>query len=144
MIDDSVRIQNENIFLEDIRGITVYQGKSVSNMVLTTVFGGNANEAALESLSYIRFEIKGVNDIRTHNPSEHPYTVTIRSEQINEAQKLKTFLEKKIREIKAAGRTPVQAQPSSADELLKYSELLEKGLITKEDFNNLKKKLLGL
>ena len=144
IIDDAARIQNENIFLEDIRGISVYEGKSASNVLLTSMFGGNTNAAVYESISYIRFEIKGVNDIRTLSPTVHPYTVTISSTQINEAKELKNFLENKIREIKNSSRAPMQSQQSSADELLKYSTLLEKGIISKEEFDSLKKKLLGL
>lgn len=144
ILDDAARIQNENIFLEDIRGISVYEGKSASNVLLTSMFGGNTNAAVYESISYIRFEIKGVNDIRTISPATHPYTVTISSTQINEAKELKNFLENKIREIKNSSRAPMQSQQSGADELLKYSILLEKGIISKEEFDSLKKKLLGL
>jgi hypothetical protein len=144
MLDNAIRIQDENIFLEDIRGITVYEGKGASNILLNSVFGGNTDKALMESISYIRFELKGVNDIRTYSPNQHPYTVTISSEQINEAKVLKKFLENKIREIKNTSRTPIQNQQSSADELLKYSNLLEKGIISKEEFDSMKKKLLGL
>ena len=144
MLDNAIRIQDENIFLEDIRGITVYEGKGASNVLLNSVFGGNTDKAVMESISYIRFELKGVNDIRTYSPNQHPYTVTISSEQINEAKVLKTFLENKIREIKNTSRTPIQNQQSSADELLKYSNLLEKGIISKEEFDSMKKKAIRI
>jgi hypothetical protein len=144
ILDNAIRIQDENIFLEDIRSITVYEGKGASNVLLNSVFGGNTNKAVMESISYIRLELKGVNDIRTYSPSQHPYTVTISSTQINEAKELKTYLENKIREFRNSSRTPNQYQLSSADELLKYSNLLEKGIISKEEFDSMKKKLLGL
>jgi hypothetical protein len=144
MLDNAIRIQDENIFLEDIRGITVYEGKGASNVLLNSVFGGNTNKAVMESISYIRFELKGVNDISTYSPNQHPYTVTISSTQINEAKELKTYLENKIREFRNSSRIPNQYQQSSADELLKYSNLLEKGIISKEEFDSMKKKLLGL
>ena len=115
-----------------------------SNVLLNSVFGGNTNKAVMESISYIRFELKGVNDIRTYSPNQHPYTVTISSTQINEAKELKTYLENKIREFRNSSRIPNQYQQSSADELLKYSNLLEKGIISKEEFDSMKKKLLGL
>ena len=50
ILDDAARIQNENIFLEDIRGISVYEGKSASNVLLTSMFGGNTNAAVYESI----------------------------------------------------------------------------------------------
>ena len=37
-----------------------------------------------------------------------------------------------------------ETQVSTADELMKYAELYEKGLLTEEEFTALKKKLLGL
>ena len=141
MLDNSSRIPNESIFIEDIRGITIYEGKGTSNLLLTSMFGGNTNAAVMESISYIRFEIKGVNDIRTFSPASHPYTVTIRADQISEASLFKNFLEAKIKNFR---NNQNKNQISSADELIKYSELLEKGLISKEEFDELKKKLLGL
>lgn len=144
ILDNAVRIQDENIFLEDIRGISVYEGKGASNVLLNSVFGGNTDRALMESISYIRFELKGVNDIRTYSPNQHPYTVTISSSQIQEALNLKNFLENKIREIRNSAKTSFQNQQSSADELIKYSTLLEKGLISQSEFDAIKNKLLGL
>jgi hypothetical protein len=141
LLDDSARIPNESIFIEDIRGITVYEGKGTSNVLLTSMFGGNRDAAVMESISYIRFEIKGVNDVRTFSPASHPYTITIRADQIAEANNFKIFMDGKIRDFRKNQNKPAV---SSADELIKYSELLDKGLISKEEFDELKKKLLGL
>ncbi len=141
MLDDSARIPNESIYIEDIRGITIYEGKGASNVLLTSMFGGNRNAAVMESISYIKFEIKGVNDVRTFSPASHPYTITIRADQISEANNLKNFLDAKIKNFR---KNQNKSQVSSADELIKYSELLEKGLISKDEFDELKKKLLGL
>lgn len=41
-------------------------------------------------------------------------------------------------------KVTVEPQVSAADELMKYAELYEKGLLTEEEFNAMKKKLLGL
>ena len=40
--------------------------------------------------------------------------------------------------------TPQIAAPSSADELKKYKELLDNGVLTQEEFDAKKKQLLGL
>jgi len=37
----------------------------------------------------------------------------------------------------------IETSMSNADELLKYAELYEKGLLTEEEFNSLKQKLIG-
>jgi hypothetical protein len=144
MFDDITRIPDESIFIEDIRSVVVYEGKGASNVIVNQLFGGNTNQALVESISYIRFDLKGVNDINAATPSQHPYAVAISSEQLNEAFAFKKFIEKKMREIRSAAKSPIQVQNSSADDLIKYSTLLEKGLITNDEFNELKKKLLGL
>lgn len=41
-------------------------------------------------------------------------------------------------------QTPIIAPVSNADELMKYAELYEKGFLTEEEFNGIKKKLLDL
>lgn len=46
--------------------------------------------------------------------------------------------------IVAATETKQEIQPSSADELKKYKELLDSGVITQEEFDTKKKQLLGL
>jgi hypothetical protein len=146
---------NENIFFEDIRGITVYEGYEPSNVriqydrsFVSTVRKVQAEKAAFKSIPYIRFDLNGINDPNgnhfTGGASINLYAIPISSSQLNEAHQLKTFLENKIREIKNSLRAPMQSQQSSADELLKYSTLLEKGIISKEEFDSIKKKLLGL
>lgn len=54
---------------------------------------------------------------------------------------------KKVKKTKKEKDAPVQVsiqQPSSADELKKYKELLDQGIITQEEFDAKKKQLLGL
>ena len=61
------------------------------------------------------------------------------------AQALKTFIENKVFERMNApqGGTVIQ-QTSAADELKKFKELLDMGIITQEEFDAKKKQLLGL
>lgn len=54
---------------------------------------------------------------------------------------VKDFIEKKVKEA----RQPAAAQPASAaEEIRKLAELMSQGLLSKEEFGNAKKKLLGL
>jgi hypothetical protein len=46
--------------------------------------------------------------------------------------------------IKQSANAPAVAQVSAADELKKFKELLDMGVITQEEFNAKKKQLLGL
>ena len=143
-INESTRIQDETIYYEDIRGITLYEGKSTTNVVLTNMLGGG--DHTHDVIPYLRFELRGVNDIRTRSPYAHPYTVVIKSDQFSSAKKIKEFIEEKLRDHKKQSQQggAALAQVSAADELLKYSSLLDKGLITEDEFREMKKKLLGL
>lgn len=49
-----------------------------------------------------------------------------------------------IAKMQAQQNAPAQAAPSSADELKKFKELLDSGIITQEEFDAKKKQLLGL
>ena len=62
------------------------------------------------------------------------------------AEEVVEYINKKIREFKTSkgGNTTVIQQTSAADELKKFKELLDMGIITQEEFDAKKKQLLGL
>lgn len=72
-------------------------------------------------------------------------TITINSGTEVLAEKVVEYINQKLRECKAAknGGTVIQ-QASAADEIKKYKELLDMGVITQEEFDAKKKQLLGL
>ena len=61
-----------------------------------------------------------------------------------EAELIVAFIRKQIEEIKNAPVGGIIQQVSSADELKKYKELLDIGVITQEEFDAKKKQLLGI
>lgn len=75
-------------------------------------------------------------------------TITLKNKPniIKEAKETVDFLNKKIREAKTGAHTAqtVIQQNSAADELKKFKELLDSGIITQEEFDAKKKQLLGL
>lgn len=60
----------------------------------------------------------------------------------DKAEQIVEFINKKLSEVNSGG-TVVQAL-SSADELKKFKDLLDSGIITQEEFDAKKKQLLGL
>lgn len=52
--------------------------------------------------------------------------------------------EEEFRQARLAANSPVSQAPSSADELKKYKDLLDSGVISQEEFDAKKKQLLGL
>ena len=72
-------------------------------------------------------------------------TITINSGTEVLAEKVVNYINQKLKECKAAknGGTVIQ-QASAADEIKKYKELLDMGIISQEEFDAKKKQLLGL
>ena len=61
-----------------------------------------------------------------------------------EAEVMVNFIRQRIDEIKSAPAGGVIQQISPAEELKKFKELLDMGVITQEEFDAKKKELLGL
>lgn len=69
-------------------------------------------------------------------------TITINSKENEIAEKIVAYIQEKIKE---ARQPKVAVAPTSAaDELKKFKELLDMGVITQEEFDAKKKQLLGL
>lgn len=147
LLDQTTNIRDENIYYEDIRSVSLWEGRSITGVVFTQLFGA---DTTMEAIPYLRFEIRGVDDKKYSIPNLHPYTIVITHEQIPEAKLLKEKIELIIQNLKKENSNKGNNnnyninQISSADELMKYAMLLEKGLITQEEFSNIKKKLLGI
>ncbi|MBQ3231259.1 MAG: SHOCT domain-containing protein [Clostridia bacterium] len=63
-----------------------------------------------------------------------------------EMEEVSRFVKKKVDEAKQSKNSPatIVQQTSSADELLKFKQLLDAGIITQEEFDAKKKQILGL
>ena len=116
------------VYLADITGIQFKPGGMTSGHLQFSMLGG------IESKGGIL------------NAASDENTITFTSQKNSEAQEIHDYLNNKLRELKAAKNTPVvQAAPiSTADELKKFKELLDMGIISQEEFDTKKKQLLGL
>lgn len=104
-------------------------------------------EAQKLCIGYIRFAVHGGSNLRktTADAAEDPNAVPIASvEKNSEAAEIKTYIEKMIRNTKDKPTSSVVSSPSPAEELKKYKDLLDSGIITQEEFNAKKQQLLGL
>ncbi len=103
------------------------------------------------SAGYIQFSLPGGNENRggVFSAMSDENSIAIKAGYINinkQAEEVIEFINQKIREIKSGAKvaTTVVQQTSSADELKKFKELLDSGIITQEEFDAKKKQLLGL
>ena len=69
-------------------------------------------------------------------------TVFFKKKNAKVAENIRAFLEEKI--INKSNKTQIVQTASDADELKKFKELLDSGIITQEEFDAKKKQLLGL
>ena len=154
-------------FFEGVRGriLTVYEDKVILTTRLTagSLITGNATDGEKTiyfvdcigvqfkkcdmTLGYIQFETaSGVMNNKANNMfNENSFTwdVTVVSNETME--EVANYIKEKIDEckrLKSVGYAP--ASTSTADELKKFKDLLDAGIITQEEFNAKKKQLLGL
>ena len=140
LINAQGQIPDQQFFIEDVRGITVHEGR---NVVLNAFSGQSDHKKLADAKTFIRFELKGEN-VSSFDPEMHPYTVVIDGANISSAKDFEIWFNSKIKEVRQSNKNNVSSSSSSADELLKFSELLEKGLVSQEEFEAQKKKILGI
>lgn len=103
---------------------------------------------------YMKFLTSGTIDVNakvgmfgsSKQSAEDPNTVILRAFDKKvpiESEKMYNFLMKKISDIKKANNNS-RTGISSADEILKFKNLLENGIISEEEFEAKKKQLLGI
>ena len=114
---------DKSLYLTQISGIQIKAGTSITNgYIQFTLSGGNENTRGAMSA--------------THDENTVMYT-----KKNNELVKK---IKLKIEELKKPIQGTITQQSSGADEILKYKNLLDSGVITQEDFDIKKKQLLNI
>ena len=98
------------------------------------------------TLGYIQLETASVmmNNKGDNFFNENTFTYNESDLPNGLADEVVSFIKNKVSECKANKNAPVVAQLSAADELKKFKELLDMGVINQEEFDAKKKELLGL
>ncbi|MBR3975589.1 MAG: SHOCT domain-containing protein [Clostridia bacterium] len=71
-------------------------------------------------------------------------SIPIQPSMVEQAREIVNFIEKRRDELNVQQTSTVIQQTSAADELKKFKELLDMGVITQEEFDAKKKEILGL
>lgn len=112
----------------------------------------------LAANGYLKIVLAGTNDVRSGTRSstpravaQDPNTMVLRAFKSSvpvESEKIYNFIQRRVHEIKTAPPpAPVFAPPepaSNADEIVKYKQLMDQGIITAEEFEAKKRQLLGI
>ncbi|MGR5979483.1 SHOCT domain-containing protein [Bacillus cereus] len=109
---------------------------------INTLTGVQMKQAGFTS-GYIQFIFMGSKESKggVFAATKDENTVMFVKKEQKMAEEIKTYIEGILSN---KGQTQVAATTSGADEILKYKELLDQGIITEEEFQAKKKQLLGI
>ena len=170
VLENARKIATENgatYFIEGVRGriLTVYEDKVIITTRLTagSFLTGNATDGEKTiyfvdcigiqfkksdlTLGYLQFETAStmMNNGSSNMFSENSFTWDLSVVSNEKMEEVTAFVRSKIDDCKRTKASPAFSAPqSSADELKKYKELLDAGIISQEEFDLKKKQLLGL
>ena len=114
--------------------------KGTKEIYYTDMSSVQYREATGWVLGYIQFEAIGVASGNNFG-SENSWT--FEKDKAAIAKEILDYVQKRIAEAKQSKNTVVAAV-SPADELMKFKQLLDAGIITQQEFDEKKKQLLGL
>lgn len=119
--------------------------KGDKEIMLKSITGVQVKKAGYVVLGYIQFSMQGGNEGRggLTEATQDENTVTFDNSQNKVAEEVKN----KIFELQQQSESKSVNQVislSGADEILKYKQLLDIGIITQEEFDAKKKQILGL
>jgi len=102
-------------------------------------------EPSASLVGFIQFSYAGSSEKRGGilNAIDDENAIPVSLQNVDIARNIVEYIEGKREEIKL-NRANSSSVPSSADELKKYKDLLDDGIITQEEFDAKKKQLLGL
>lgn len=92
---------------------------------------------------YMEFEYPGSRSGNSSGAYSSENAIAFTKKDLEKMKEIYNYVDGKIREYKNKGNETVQ-QLSPADELKKFKELLDAGIITQDEFDAKKKELLGL
>lgn len=128
---------------ETVGGKTVTKKKGgITRAVVGGVVAGPVG--ALVGSGTAKAETKTVGGIRMTKVNFNAYTGKLQRMSSNYPMGFTDFLDRCISEAPEEPVAAAQTAPSAADEILKYKDLLDKGIITAEEFAAKKAQLLGL
>lgn len=117
-------------------------GKRINFSDITAI---QFKEPAGVTVGFIQFAYPGSGEARGSviDAINDENAIPVSPQNLAVAREVVDFIEKKRAELRTSSNTVIQ-QASAADELKKFKELLDMGIISQEEFNAKKKQLLGL
>lgn len=117
-------------------------GKRINFIDITAI---QFKEPAGMTVGFIQFAYPGSGEARggVVDAINDENAIPVSPQNYAQAREIVDYIEKRRAELRSPQATVIQ-QSSPADEIKKYKELLDMGIITQEEFDAKKKQLLGL
>ena len=115
--------------------------KGTKEIAFENILSIQVKPASSVILGYLQFELPGSGSGNNFG-SENSWTYYESQNAL--AQQICAYIKGRMKELKHPQATVVQQATSNADELKKFKDLLDAGVITQEEFDAKKKELLGL
>lgn len=93
---------------------------------------------------YMEFEYPGSRSGNNSNAYSSENSFAFSKNEEAQMREIYQYIDGKIREYKHKGNAPAAPAVSAVDEILKYKNLMDMGVITEAEFEAKKKQLLGL
>lgn len=137
----------ENFIVIDRKGFTGFVGhglKGAKRIPISSIRAIQLKRAGLFFNGYIQLTLPGGNENTggIFKATQDENTVMFKIQDNDMAEDIKNYIEDKLIQLQS-GNTIVN-QKSSADEILKYKQLFDDGIITEEQFEKKKNELLNL
>lgn len=147
-----LRVYDDYLILNHMR-----TGSTVSNIIVGGSSGDKKilfadltavqfREPAGYSVGYMQFIYPGSSESKANvlDAINDENSIPFQPSELENAQAIYNYIEERRHDLSARRNGQVVQQLSSADEIKKYKELLDSGIITQEEFDAKKKQLLGL
>ena len=127
IINQSAAVKKLDVFFEDIRSVILYEGTTAMGVIM-----GNKSIHP-----YLKIDRKGT----TEDGRENDFSVAFTRNELEQAKFAKKLIDDRKKQINKASSSQNNST-SVADELLKFSKMKDDGIISEEEFNEQKNKLL--
>lgn len=141
-----LKIYDDRVVLEQIKNARAFLSNNyfagTKEIYYSDMIGIQTKDASKLILGYIQFETASTNSKDNFN-SENSWTYDQRIHISNEiAHKLQEFFRKKMKASKEPKTATIINQVSVAEELLKWKQLYDSGVISEAEFNEKKQQLV--
>lgn len=148
-VNGQLIITDEHAIIErkGVLGFMTQGLKGQKRIPLQNIMAVQLKEGNNLTNGYIQFSILGGIESRggIMNATQDENTVMFKKKDNELANKIRNHVEVKISEhLNKDNSSTIVNQPSAADEIMKYKNLLDSEIITREEFDAKKKELLGL